>query len=276
MQPSRLTRLSALAVVALGFIPLAGSTQAPQTPPIAGSEESAEKALIADLVIANHILVEQGVLDAFGHVSVRDSRDPQRFLMSRSLAPALVKAEDVMEYDLDGNAVDPKGRTSFLERFIHSEIYRARPDVKAIVHSHAAAVIAFGTTQTPLHPITLIAAFLPPRVPVFEIRRTAGMTNMLVSNPQLGHALAETLGANSVALMRGHGMVVAAPTLPLAVYRAVYTMVDARLETDAISLGGPVTFLEPQEAEDANKTLDQVHLRAWDLWKRQAEAHLCK
>jgi ribulose-5-phosphate 4-epimerase/fuculose-1-phosphate aldolase len=279
MQPSRLTALSAQALAAVGIgilILLTGAGQAPQSPPIAGLEESADKALIDDLVIANHILAEQGVLDAFGHVSVRYPGDPQRFLMSRSLAPALVKAEDIMAYDLDGNALDAKGRTSFLERFIHSEIYRARPDVRAVVHSHAPAVIAFGTTQTPLRPITLVAAFLPPRVPVFEIRRTAGMTNMLVSNPQLGRELAETLGANSVALMRGHGMVVAAPTLPLAVYRAVYTMVDARLETDAISLGGPVTFLDPQEAEDANKTLDQVHLRAWELWKREAEVHWCK
>jgi ribulose-5-phosphate 4-epimerase/fuculose-1-phosphate aldolase len=279
MPLSRLIWLSALAVVALGvgiLIVRAGCAQAQQTPSVVGSEEGADKALIDDLVIANHILAEQGVLDAFGHVSVRHPRDPQRFLMSRSLAPALVKAEDVMEYDLDGNAVDPKGRASFLERFIHSEIYRARADVRAIVHSHAPAVIAFGATQTPLRPITLVAAFLPPRVPVFEIRRTAGMTNMLVSNPQLGHALTETLGSNSVALMRGHGMVVVAPTLPLVVYRAVYTMVDARLETEAISLGGPVTFLEPQEAENANKTLDQVHLRAWELWKLEAQAHLCK
>jgi ribulose-5-phosphate 4-epimerase/fuculose-1-phosphate aldolase len=279
MQPSRLIWLSALCLVAFGIGTLlvrAPSAQAQQTPSVVGLEAGADKALIEDLVIANHILAEQGVLDAFGHVSVRDPRDPQRFLMSRALAPALIRTEDVMEYDLDGNAVDPKGRTSFLERFIHSEIYRARPDVKAVVHSHAPAVIPFGATQTPLRPISLVAAFLPPRVPVFEIRRTAGMTNMLVSNPQLGRALAETLGPNPVVLMRGHGMVVVAPTLPLVVYRAVYTMLDARLETEAISLGGPVTFLEPQEAEDANKTLDQVHLRAWELWKLEAQAHLCK
>ena len=251
---------------------LAGSTQTQQTASIAGLEEGAEKTLIDDLVIADHILAEQGVLDAFGHVSARHPKNPQRFLMSRSLAPALVKAEDVLEYDLDGNAVDPKGRTSFLERFVHSQIYRTRPDVNAIVHSHAPAVIAFGTTQTPPRPITLVAAFLPQRVPIFEIRRVAGMTNMLVLSPHLGRALAETLGANSVALMRGHGMVVAASSVALA----VYTLVDARLETDAISLGGPLTFLEPQEAESADKMLDQIHLRAWELCKREAEAHLCK
>jgi HCOMODA/2-hydroxy-3-carboxy-muconic semialdehyde decarboxylase len=277
MQPARSTWLRALTLVALGVgtvILVAGAPQTQQTP--AGLEESADKALIDDLLIANHILVGQGVLDAFGHISARHPKNAQRFLMSHALAPALVKAEDIMEYDLDGNAVDPKGRTSFLERFIHSEIYRARPDVKAIIHSHAPAVIAFGTTQTPLRPITLVAAFLPQRVPVFEIRHVAGITNMLVSSPPLGRALAETLGANSVALMRGHGMVVAASSLSLAVYRAVYTMVNAKLETDAISLGGPVTFLEPAEAESADKMLEQMHLRAWELWKREAEAHLCK
>lgn len=274
MQPSRLIVLCSFAVLALGvaaFLPLAGSAQSPPTP-----SASADTALIGDLVIANHILAEQGVLDAFGHVSVRHPDDPQRFLLSRSLAPALVTADDIMEYDLDGNAIDPRGRASFLERFIHAEIFRARADVSAIVHSHAPAVVAFGTTQAPLRPITVVAAFLSPRVPVFEIRRVAGMSNMLVSNGQLGHALAATLGANSVALMRGHGMVVAAPTLPLAVYRAVYTSINAKLESDAISLGGPVTFLEPEEAETANKTLDQIHLRAWELWKRQAQANICK
>ena len=274
MVPSKSTKLCALSLLAA--ILLAASAQTQPTPSIAGSGEAADKAAIDDLVLANRVLAEQGVLDAFGHVSVRHPGNPQRFLMSRALAPALVKAEDIRAYDLDGNALDPKGPTSFPERFIHSEIYRARPDVTAVVHSHAPAVIAFGTTQIPLRPITLSAAFLPPRVPVFEIRRVAGITSMLVSNPQLGRALAATLGANSVALMRGHGMVVAASTLPLAVYRAVYTMIDARLEADAISLGGLVTFLEPEEAESANKMLDQIHLRAWELWRREAEAHLCK
>jgi len=117
--------------------------------------------------------------------------------------------------------------------------------------------------------VALVAAFLPQSVPVFDIREAAGITNMLVSNSQIGHALAQTLGQGSVALMRGHGMAVAAPTLPLAVYRAIYTAVDAKLESEAVALGGPVTFLDPEEARNADKVLDQIHLRAWDLWKRQ-------
>jgi ribulose-5-phosphate 4-epimerase/fuculose-1-phosphate aldolase len=243
-----------------------------QTGPAPVSGGPVDPAVIADLVIANHVLSDQGAMDAFGHVSIRHPSDPNRFLMSRSLAPALVTADDIMEYDLDGNPVDARGRASFLERFIHGEVYRVRPDVKAVVHSHANAVIPFSVSKVPLRPIALVEAFLPQPVPVFEIRETAGTTNMLVSSAPLGHALAQTLGSGSVALMRGHGMVVAAPTLPLAVYRTVYTMIDANLEAEAIALGGPVTYLEPEEARNADKVLDQIHLRAWDLWKRQALA----
>jgi ribulose-5-phosphate 4-epimerase/fuculose-1-phosphate aldolase len=117
-----------------------------------------------------------------------------------------------------------------------------------------------------------ISAFLSPRVPVFEIRKVAGMTDMLVSNAQIGKALAEALGPSSVVLMRGHGMAVVGPALPLTVFRAIYTEVNARLQTQAIEIGGPITFLVPEEAEKANKLLDQVHLRAWDLWKREETA----
>jgi HCOMODA/2-hydroxy-3-carboxy-muconic semialdehyde decarboxylase len=231
-----------------------------------------DPALIADLVIASHILSDNGALDAFGHVSIRHPTHPNRFLMSRSLAPALVTAADIMEYDLDGNPVDARGRASFLERFIHAEVYRARPDVNAVIHSHANEVIPFSVSKVGLRPVALVAAFLPQPVPVFDIRDKAGDTNMLISTPGLGRSLAQTLGSGSVALMRGHGMVVAAPTLPLAVYRAIYTAIDAKLESQALALGSPVTFLDSEEARKTNQVLDQIHLRAWDLWKRQALA----
>jgi ribulose-5-phosphate 4-epimerase/fuculose-1-phosphate aldolase len=230
---------------------------------------------LADLVIANHVLANHGVLDAFGHVSIRHPSNPDRFLMSRSLAPALVTAADVLEYDLDGTAIDARGRASFLERFIHAEIYKARPDVK-VIHSHSPAVIPFGATQVPMQPMFHISAFLSPKVPVFEIRKVAGMTDMLVSNAQLGKALAEALGGGAVVLMRGHGMAVAGPGLPLTVFRAIYTEVNARLQTQAIEIGGPITFLAPEESEKANKLLDQIHLRAWDLWKREEMAKSAK
>ena len=258
---------------AVSFLAIASSPHgaiAQQAPAPASAGQPAP-AVIEDLVAANRILADQQVLDAYGHVSIRHPANPQRFLMGRNLAPALVKAEDIVEYDLDGNAVGaPAGFTHFLERFIHAEIYRARADVNAVVHSHSPAIIPFGVTQAPLKPMYHIAAFLSPNVPVFEIRKAAGgMTNMLIGDGKLGKSLAEVLGPNNVVLMRGHGNVVVAPTLPLVVFRAVYTEVNARLQAQAIAIGGPITFLDPEEAEKANKVLDQIHGRAWDLWKRK-------
>lgn len=259
------TCVAAMMCLALSWPVAPASAQTP-----ARSAGPADPGVIEDLVAANHVLADQGVVDGFGHVSVRHPSDPNRFLMSRSLAPALVKAEDIMEYDLDGNAIDPRGRAVFLERFIHGEIYKARPDVNSVVHSHSPAVIPFGITRTPMRAMYHIAAFLAEGVPVFEIREAGGMTDMLVRNGPLGKALADALGSKAVALMRGHGDVVVGPAIPLTVFRAVYTEVNARVQAQAIAIGGPITYLEPEEGEKANKVLDQIHLRAWDLWKRTA------
>ena len=237
----------------------------------AAPDDPAVTALIHDIAVANRILADQQVLDAYGHVSARHPANPSRFLMGRNLAPALVTAADVVEYDLDGNPIGaPANFTHFLERFIHAEVYRARDDVKAVVHSHSPAVIPFGVTKVPLRPMYHMGAFLAPGVPVFEIRDAAGgMTNMLVSNAKLGKALAETLGDKNVVLMRGHGNVVVAASLPMAVFRAVYTETNARLQMQAIGVGGPINFLENEEGEKAMQVLDQIHARAWDLWKRK-------
>jgi len=151
--------------------------------------------LIEDLVAANRILVDQGVLDGYGHVSVRHPADPQRYLMSRSLAPELVTAADVMEYDLDSTPVDARGRTTYLERFIHGEIYRARPDVKAVVHHHSPSVIPFGVGAVPLQPLYHMSAFLGGGVPVYDIKTASGRsTDMLVRDAALGRGLAQALG----------------------------------------------------------------------------------
>src|SRR5438094_2338414 len=198
---------------ALGCAAGSSSAQTPAGNPAPASGGPVESTLLEELVIANHVLATQGVLDGFGHVSIRHPNNPDRFLMSRSLAPALVTAADVLEYDLDGNALDAGGRASFLERFIHAEIYKARPDVKAVIHAHSPSVIPFGTTQVPMQPMFHISAFLSPKVPVFEIRKVASVTDMLVSNAELGKALAEALGTGSVVLMRGHGMAVVGPAL---------------------------------------------------------------
>ncbi|HLL27289.1 MAG TPA: class II aldolase/adducin family protein [Xanthobacteraceae bacterium] len=227
--------------------------------------------MLEDLVAANRILVQEGVLDAYGHVSLRHPEKPDRYLMGRNLAPALVTAADIVEYDLDSNPVGaPAQFAHFFERFIHGEVYRARPDVNAVVHSHSPTVIPFSVTGAPLRPLYHMSSFLYPGVPVFEIREAAGMTDMLIGNRALGAALARTLGDKNVVLMRGHGNVIVAGTLPMAVFRAVYTEVNARLQMQAIALGGPINFLAPEEGEKAMLVLEKIHLRAWDIWKRTA------
>ena len=229
--------------------------------------------LIEDLVAANRILADQGVLDGYGHVSARHDRDPDRYLLSRSLAPELVTAGDVMEYDLDSRPVDPRGRTAYLERFIHGEVYRARPDVKAIVHHHAPSVIPFGASTVPLRPLYHMAAFLGGGVPVFDIRAAAGgPTDMLVSSAALGQALAQALGAHPAVLMRGHGAVVVGASLPQAVARSVYMEIDARVAAQAIALGGEVRYLDAEEARRAQAAVEATLGRPWELWKRKAMA----
>jgi ribulose-5-phosphate 4-epimerase/fuculose-1-phosphate aldolase len=233
-----------------------------------------EQALIDDLVAANRILADQQVVDAFGHVSVRHRSNAQRFLMSRSLAPALVTANDIVEYDLDGNAFGVKpGVTHALERFMHAEIYRMRPDVNSVVHSHSTAVMPFANMQVPLKPMSHLASFLAPDVPIFEIRDAAqGMTNMLIADGKLGQLLAATLGQHAVVLIRGRGSVAVASSISLAVFRAVHTDINARMQMQALAAGGPITFLDPEEAEKANKVVGQSHTLAWDLWKRSVPA----
>ncbi|MGH7301296.1 MAG: class II aldolase/adducin family protein [Candidatus Rokuibacteriota bacterium] len=229
----------------------------------------ADPTLVEDLVAANRILAAQGVVDAWGHVSVRHDRDPARYLMSRSLAPELVTADDIVEHDLDSVAVDAHGRSLYLERFIHGEIYRARPDVQAVVHHHSPSVIPFGVSGRPLRPIYHMAAFLGEDTPIFEIRAFGGMTDLLVRDPALGRALAQTLGRRTAALLRGHGAVVVGPTIQHAVARSVYMEMNARLQQQAIALGS-VTYLEPEEARRADATVSGTYARPWELWKRRA------
>jgi ribulose-5-phosphate 4-epimerase/fuculose-1-phosphate aldolase len=228
----------------------------------------ADKATIEDLVAANHILYAQSVLDGYGHVSARHDTNPDRFWLSRGMAPGLVTADDIMEFDLSGEPVDGQGRPTYAERFIHSEIYRRRPDVKAIVHSHSPAVIPFGVTSVPLKPIFHMSGFLGTGVPIFEIREVAGDTDMLVRNPALGAALALRLDDKSAALMRGHGSVAVGTSLPQAVFRAIYLEVNARLQSEAMKLGS-INFLTPGEAKLAAAGNDIHVLRPWALWKHE-------
>jgi len=221
-----------------------------------------------DLVVANHILYEEGVVDGFGHVSTRHPGRPDRFLLARSMAPALVAAGDIMEFDLDGNAAGGDARTPYVERFIHGAIYKARPDVTAVVHSHSPSVIPFGVTGGTLRPIYHMSGFLGAGAPIFEIRNAGGMTDMLIRDSALGDALAQTLGPRTVALMRGHGSVAVGSSIQQVVYRAIYTEMNARLQMEAMRLG-TVNFLEPEEARLAAAMNDSVLRRPWELWKRK-------
>jgi ribulose-5-phosphate 4-epimerase/fuculose-1-phosphate aldolase len=222
---------------------------------------------VGDLVAANRILAHHGVLDGFGHVSARHPDDPALFLLSRSLAPELVGADDIMVFDLDATAQQGDGRRPYLERFIHSEIYKARPDVHAVVHSHSPSVIPFAASSVPLRPIYHMSGYLGVAPRVFEIREEFGFTDMLVRTREHGRALAAELGAGNVVLMRGHGFVAVAESLPVVVYRGIYTEINASLQQRAIALGGTVTYLDPEEAALADATNRGVIDRPWALWK---------
>jgi ribulose-5-phosphate 4-epimerase/fuculose-1-phosphate aldolase len=233
--------------------------------------QHASPALIDDLVVANHILVNEGVLDGFGHISVRHDQDPSRFLIARSMAPGLVTAEDIVVCDLDGTVHDAQGRKTYVERFIHSEIYRARPDVVAVIHSHSPAVIPFGVTGARLRPICHMSGFLGAQVPVFEIRHAAGeATDLLIRNQALGQALATDLGQSAVALLRGHGNVVVGVSIQQVVFRAIYTEGNARLQSEAMRMG-EINFLTPGEAQAASDMNDEHLGRPWEVWKRRAQ-----
>jgi ribulose-5-phosphate 4-epimerase/fuculose-1-phosphate aldolase len=237
---------------------------------VRAARDSSATAAVAELVLANHILANEGVLDAYGHVSVRDPTNPNHFLLARHLAAGVVVASDIIRYDLDANPVQGDSSAGYTERFIHSEIYRARPDVMAVVHCHSPELIPFGASSVPLRPISHMAGFLEDGIPVFDIRRAAGMTDMLIRNPELGKALAETLGNKPAALMRGHGAVAAGPSLHVVVGRAYYMNLNARLQWQAILLGGSVTYLDPEEALRASA--QDGFERAWGYWKHKVEA----
>jgi len=226
--------------------------------------------LLQDLAIANRILVNEGVLDGFGHISVRHPERPDRFFIARSMAPALVRADDLLQVDLDGVVHDEQGRRTYVERFIHSAIYAARPDVHSVVHSHSPSIIPFGVTGARLRPICHMSGFLGATTPVYEIRHSAGeSTDLLISSQALGQSLARALGQSSVALMRGHGSVTVGSSIEQAVFRAIYTEKSAQLQMQAMRLG-EVTFLTEGEAQ-ATSAMNDTHLqRPWEMWKRQA------
>jgi 3-hydroxy-2-methylpyridine-4,5-dicarboxylate 4-decarboxylase len=230
--------------------------------------------LIEELVIANHILFTQGIVDGFGHISARSPIDPTHFFMARSVAPSEVNAADIMEFDGKGNVVGADTRLAYAERFIHSEIYKKRPDAMAVVHAHAPSVIPFSVTNVRLMPLYHMSGFLGTGAPVFDIRDGASGnpdTDLLIKNPELGAKLADKLGNASVVLMRGHGFTAVGASVPVAVFRSVYTDQNARIETEALRLGAP-QFLTAGEAAMTQETMQRLSVRSWDMWKKQAGA----
>lgn len=230
-------------------------------------------AVIEDLVAANRILAAEGVVDAFGHVSARHPKKPDRFLLSRAKSPELVEAKDIVEYTLDGVATGSHGWKGYLERFIHAAVYEARPDVQSVVHSHSLNLICFAVTEAKLRPLVHSAATIGREVPVWDAQRSFGDTDLLVSNVSMGRDLARTLGNGTCSLMRGHGCTVAGKSIREAVFTTFYLEVNAGLQLKASHLG-EVTFLTSGEIEKMKSRLNQAKPgegidRAWEYWCRR-------
>lgn len=236
---------------------------APSPPPV-------DQALLDDLVAANHILYTKNIVDGLGHVSARHDKDPNLYVLATEKAPGLVGREDLAIYDLDSNAQTLRERRPYNERFIHGEIYKARPDVKSVIHCHTPSLVTFCVCQVPLRPLYHMSGFLGCGVARFEIREFAKeATDMLVSSPQLGASLAKVLADKQIVLMRGHGATMAGQSVKHAVYRAIYAALNAIMQMDAMRMG-EITFLSDQEAMKGMDINDRFVERSWALWKLEA------
>lgn len=227
-------------------------------------------AALDELVTANRILARENVVDAFGHVSIRHPERPDRYWLSRARAPECIEVADLMEFALEGTAVDAAGRKPYAERFIHGAIYEQRPDVRAVIHHHSPAVIPFTVTRVPIRPVMHMAASMGHEVPVWDSRSKFGETNLLVTNRAMAADLACALGPRSVALMRGHGAVVAGGSLREVVFNAIYLQLNADLQMRAAQLG-EVTFLSAGEIDAILSTRASFTFeRAWEYWCHRA------
>jgi ribulose-5-phosphate 4-epimerase/fuculose-1-phosphate aldolase len=231
-----------------------------------------KNSLYARLVAANRILAREDVVDAYGHVSVRHPDDPKRYVMSRSRSPALVELDDLMEFDLEGNAADARGRTPYGERFIHGALYEARPEVQAVIHNHSYAVVPFSITGVKLQPVIHVGAVIGDDVPVWDIRDKFGDTDMLVRTMEQGRDLARAAGHCNCALMRGHGAVIAGRKLQEAVLTAIYLQVNAKIQADAMRLGDPKPLTPGEIALTRELQYSPLSMdRAWEYFCARAE-----
>lgn len=232
---------------------------------------SSQHAVFDDLVTANRILAHEGVVDAFGHVSVRHPDDPGWYVVSRARAPECIELADLMQFTLEGTPIDGGGRKPYAERHIHGAIYEARPEVHSVVHHHSPSVIPFAITATPLRPVMHMCASIGAHVPVWDSRAAFGDTNLLVTSINMARNLASALGDRPVALMRGHGAVVAGESLREVVFNAIYLQLNAELQLRAMQLGA-VTFLSEGEIAAILRTRASFTFeRAWEYWCRRAD-----
>ena len=226
--------------------------------------------VVDDLVAANRVLAHEGVVDAFGHVAARHPERPTNFLMSRSRSPELVEKSDILEFSADGEPIGANAKQTYVERFIHAAIFAVRPDVGAVVHSHARETVPFSITKQPLLPVFHTASVMGKHIPVWDIRKNFGDTTMLVTTMEQGDDLARTLGANRVVLMRGHGFAAATPTIFEALEIAIYLPTNAAILATALQFGDPTTLSDGEI--DALNNMDRTNpnARSWEYFRARA------
>ena len=236
-------------------------------------QNAAVKTAVEELVLANHILYDQNAVDGYGHISVRNPANPNTFFLARSVAPSVVKIDDIMEFDMNGKALNGDTRTAYGERFIHSGILRNRPDINSVIHGHASPILPYGLTGTTLKPVYHMSAFLGEGAPIFEIRNFAKPnpdTDMFVSSSDLGDALSQTMGLQYFVLMRGHGYAAGADSIKKAVFRTVYAIQNASIQSEAMKMG-QVQYLTPGEAANSKETIEKTIGRPWQLWSERVK-----
>lgn len=237
------------------------------------AEFPAVKVAVEELVLANHILYDQNAVDGYGHISVRNPSNPNTFFLSRSIAPSVVTVDDIIEFDMNAKALNGDARTAYGERFIHSGILRNRPDINSVVHGHAAPILPYGLTGTTLKPVYHMSAFLGEGAPIFEIRNFAKPnpdTDIFISSGALGDDLSKTMGLQYFVLMRGHGYAAGADSIKKVVFRSVYAVQNASIQTEAMKMGA-VQYLTPGEATASQETIEKTIARPWQLWSERVK-----
>jgi len=223
--------------------------------------------VFSELVRATKILLNEKIMDTFGHISARDPDDPKYFFLGRKLAPSLITADDIQRFNLEGETTDNRG--SYLERYIHSEIYKARPDVQCVLHTHSPAVLPYCFTDQPLRPVIHMGAFLGDAVPVYEIRDKQGdATDLFGGSPDVCRDIAESLGDYPVVLMARHGVVNVGKSIREVVFRAIYLELNAAVQTTGLQIG-KIKYLSPGEIKTAGKLVGAQLDRGWDHWSQR-------